>query len=244
MKKRIAYDVPMDEGRLQRTIAASQAAFAAAEKERTLSRLDFLYLQGKYIQKHWWLLQGALLLALCQLLRMSGSDLYARRSLGVSAPLFVILITPELWKNRAADAMEVEGTTLYTLRQIYAARLTLFAGVDLMLLTLFFLGASAFARLTPWEMLIHFVLPFNVACCLCFHSLYSGRTGSETMAILLCILWTGAWELVVLSDRVYSSISGPVWITLLVASFGCAGYLLLRGQQEYRRKWEANAIWN
>ena len=128
--------------------------------------------------------------------------LHIRRSLGIAAPLFVILILPELWKNRTYDAMEVEGTTFYTLRQVYAARLTLFAGVDLLLLTAFFIGASFFARVTVMELLIQFLLPFNVACCICFQTLYGGRNNSEAFSILLCSVWTGLWTLVVLNDAV------------------------------------------
>lgn len=244
MKKHVSYDIPCDESRIQQTIESSRRAFIAGEAEYVMSDLEFLYQQSKYIKKYWWLLQAVLLLLLCPLLQMSNSDLYTRRSLGVAAPLFVILLLPELWKNRSFDAMEVEGTTFYTIRQIYAARLTLFAGVDLILLSLFFLGASTLAKLTVWELMIHFLLPFNVACCLCFYGLYNNRTGSEPFSILLCSIWTGLWVLVILSDAVYDCISVPVWLMMLAASFVCLGSCILRGQKEYRKKWEAKASWN
>lgn len=244
MKKYFQYETACDESKIQKTIAASKAAFAAGEAEYSMSDPEFLYQQSKYIKKHWWLLQAVLLFTLCILLQLSNSDLYTRRSLGVAAPLFVILILPELWKNRSCDAMEVEGTTFYTIRQIYAARLMLFAGVDLILLTLFFFGASALARLTVWELMIHFLLPFNVACCLCFHGLYRGRTGSEPFSILLCSIWTGLWVLIVLSDAVYYSISVPVWVCMLAVSFTYLGFCILQGQKEYRKTWEAKASWN
>ena len=237
-------EIPCDEAKIQRTLEISKAAFIAGESEYSMSNLEFLYQQSKYIKKYWWLLQAVLLLSLCLLLQISHSNLHTRRSLGVAAPLFVILILPELWKNRSCDAMEVEGTTFYTLRQIYAARLTLFAGVDLILLTLFFFGVSTLARVTVWELMIHFLLPFNVACCICFHSLYSARNGSEVFSILLCSVWTGLWILVVLSDAVYDSISVPVWITFLAVSFAYLGFCILRGQKEYRKTWEAKASWN
>lgn len=244
MKKRFLNDIPLDEAKLQKTIELSKAAFVSGESEGSVSHVEFLYQQSRYIKKHWWLMQAVLLLALCLLLQMSGSDLYTRRSLGIAAPLFVILVLPELWKNRNTDAMEIEGTTFYTIRQIYAARLTLFAGVDLILLSLFFVGASALARVTVWELMIQFVLPFNVACCLCFHGLYNNRTGSEPFSILLCSVWTGLWVLIVLRDAVYDRISVPVWITLLAASFAYLGFSILRGQKEYRKTWEAKAAWN
>ena len=244
MKYRIQLDIPCDETALQKTIDASKAAFVAGEAEQTLSSAEFLYQQSKYIRKFWWVAQALLLIALCLLMQMSESDFYTRRALGVAAPLFVILILPELWKNRTYDAMEVEGTTFFTIRQVYAARLTLFAGVDLLLLTAFFFGASFFSRITVLELLIQFVLPFNVACCICFRSLYGGRNSSEAFSILLCSVWTGLWTLVVLNDAVYNAISVPVWMFLLTISFVFMGFSLRKGQKTINRTWEVQPSWN
>ena len=239
-----SFDLPIDEAKLQKTIAVSKAAFAAEEAEQTLTSAEFLYQQSKYIKKVWWAAQAVLLFTVCLLLNQMEGALYIRRSLGIAAPLFVILILPELWKNRTYDAMEVEGTTFYTLRQVYAARLTLFAGVDLLLLTAFFFGASFFSRITVLELLIQFVLPFNVACCICFRSLYGGRNSSEAFSILLCSIWTGLWILVVLSDAVYSAISVPAWTVLIAASFAYLGYTIRRGQKNIYATWEAKPLWN
>ena len=238
------FDIPIDESKLQKTIAVSKAAFLAGEAERTVSHAEFLYQQSRYVKKHWWLIQGLLLLFVCLLLQQTEGDLHIRRSLGVAAPLFVILILPELWKNRGNDAMEVEGTTFYTIRQVYAARLTLFAGVDLLLLTAFFCGATYFARITIWELMIQFLLPFNVACCICFRSLYGGRNCSEALSILLCAIWTGLWVLVISSDALYQAISIPVWAVMLLLSFGYLAYTLHRGQKTIYKTWEAKASWN
>mgnify|MGYP006990195710 CR=1 FL=1 len=49
-----------------------------------------------------------------------------QRILGVVASLFIILIIPELWKNQTYQSMEIEATSYYSLRQIYAARMSLF----------------------------------------------------------------------------------------------------------------------
>ena len=238
------FDIPIDESKLQKTIVVSKAAFLAGEAEWTVSHAEFLYQQSKYVKKHWWLIQGLLLLFVCLLLQQTEGDLHIRRSLGVAAPLFVILILPELWKNRGNDAMEVEGTTFYTIRQVYAARLTLFAGVDLLLLTAFFYGATYFARITLWELMIQFLLPFNVACCICFRSLYGGRNTSEALCVLLCSVWCGLWVLLISSDALYNAISIPVWAGMLVLSFGYLAYTLCRGQKTIYNTWEAKASWN
>lgn len=237
-------DLHCEEAKIQQTIAASKSAFLAGEAETCVSYGEFLYQQSRFIRKHWWLLQGVLLLLVCLLLHSCESSLEVRRSLGVAAPLFVILLLPELWKNRSNDAMEVEGTTLYTLRQVYAARLTLFAGVDLLLLTVFFWGVTQFASVSAWELLIQFVLPGNVACCICLGSLYGGRHHCEALCILLCALWCGLWLAVVSNQQIYDAISLPLWAGMLTASFvylaSCAG----RGQRTIFKIWEASASWN
>ena len=237
-------EIPCEEVKIQQTIAVSRQAFLAGEGERSVSYGEFLYQQSRFVKKQWWLLQGALLLAVCLLLRRLDTGLEIRRSLGVAAPLFVILLLPELWKNRGNDAMEVEGTTLYTLRQVYAARMTLFAGMDLLLLTLFFWGAARLAQITLWEMLIQFLLPGNVACCICLGSLYGGKNQSEALSILLCSVWCGVWLAVVSDERVYGAISLPLWAGLLATSFAYLVSCVVRGQKTIFKTWEASASWN
>lgn len=244
MKKHFRYDVPCEESKIQKTIEISKAAFAAGEAEYSVSHIEFLYQQSKYIRKRWWVLQGILLIFLCCILHLSESDYSVRRSLGIAAPLFVILILPELWKNRSANAMEIECTTFFSLRQIYAARLSLFAGVDVILLTLFFVGTSFTAKVTLWEMMVEFLLPFNVACCICFRSLYSKRINTESLSLLLCSVWTGLWTLVILNDAVYHAVSVPVWVSALMASFLYMGYAIFRGQEKWQQTLEVKPLWN
>ena len=215
MRKELTYDVPINEEKVKETIVASKASFLSGEAEQMVSPGEFLFLQSRLIQKRWWFLQGLLLAFVCLFLCHMETDYLIRRALGLAGPLFVILILPELWKNRNFDAMEVECTTYYTIRSIYAARLTLFAGVDLLLLSAFFAVASVFAKITVWEMLIQFVLPFNVTCCICFRTLYAKRIRSEALAMLLCILWTGIWAILIMSNAIYSVISVPMWIAAL-----------------------------
>ena len=238
-----SFDLPIDEAKLQKTIAVSKAAFAAEEAEQTLTSAEFLYQQSKYIKKVWWAAQAVLLFTVCLLLNQMEGALYIRRSLGIAAPLFVILILPELWKNRTYDAMEVECTTYYTIRSIYAARLALFAGVDLLLLSAFSAVASVFAKITVWEMLIQFVLPFNVTCCICFRTLYAKRIRSEALAMLLCILWTGVWAMLIMSNSVYSAISVPMWIAALAASALGMCYALCQGKEKWQQTLEVKPLW-
>ena len=204
---------------LEKAIRRAKAAFYEGEEARCLSRWEFLVQQSRYIQSRWLVLQGALLILVWCLLKAADSTAYVQRSLGVAAPLFVLLALPELWKNRSSNAMEVEGAALYSLRQIYAARLTLFLGIDVGLLSLFFLVVRWSGAVTVWELLVEFLLPCNVSCCLCFACLYSPRHVSQSFSLLLCGIWTVGWELLVLNDPFYLAISVPLWKAMLALSF-------------------------
>lgn len=243
MRSDFNYEIPIKEEKVMQTIAVSKSAFLSGELEQTVSPKEFLFLQGKLIQKRWWLLQGLLLAIVCLFLQQVEADYLIRRALGLAGPVFMILILPELWKNRNFDAMEVECTTYYTLRSIYAARLTLFAVVDLILLSAFFAVASMVARISLWEMLIQFVLPFNVTCCICFRTLYAKRIRSEALAMLLCILWTACWAMLILSDAVYSVISVPVWIAALAASILGMCCTLCQGKEKWQQTLEVKPLW-
>jgi len=243
MRREFTYDIPINEDKVRDTIAVSKAAFLSGEAERTVSPAEFLFLQSKLIQKRWWFLQGLLLAFVCLFLCHMETDYLIRRALGLTGPLFVILILPELWKNRNFDAMEVECTTYYTIRSIYAARLTLFAVVDLLLLSAFFAVASVVARISLWEMLIQFVLPFNVTCCICFRTLYAKRIRSEALAMLLCILWAGVWAMLILSNAIYSMISVPIWIASLAASVLGMCYTLCQGTEKWQQTLEVKPLW-
>ena len=243
MRRKLSYNVPINEENVMETIAVSKAAFLSGESEKMTSPSEFLIIQSGLIQKRWWFLQGLLLAFVCLFLCHMETDYLIRRALGLAGPLFVILILPELWKNRNFDAMEVECTTYYTIRSIYAARLALFAGVDLLLLSAFFAVASVFAKITVWEMLIQFVLPFNVTCCICFRTLYAKRIQSEALAMLLCILWAGVWAMLILSNAIYSMISVPIWIASLAASVLGMCYTLCQGTEKWQQTLEVKPLW-
>ena len=114
MKELFRFDVTCDESKIQKTISVSKEAFLSEESEQTVSHIEFLYQQSKFIKKRWWLMQGLLLAFVCFLLKNSETDFTVRRILGLTGSLFVILIYPEIWKNRSCDALEIECTTFYT----------------------------------------------------------------------------------------------------------------------------------
>ena len=225
--------------KIDTVVTKSKAAFYENEEQHSLTRMEFLYQQSQYIHKRWWVLQGLLLLTLWLFLKITDSGYYMQRIMGIAAPLFVVLVIPEFWKNRCANAMEVECASYYSLRQIYAARLTLFAAVDLLFLSVFGVMIVYTDKMTVQELMIQFFLPFSVTCCICFQTLYNKMMNSESLSAALCLFWSGLWIYVVLDKSIYTAVSVKVWNVLLVSSVLYLGYCIRRGQKKCDEAWEA-----
>lgn len=207
--------VQVDEEKIQETIRHSKLAFFKAEQERMLTYHEFLWTQLKLIQKRWWIFQLLILVTLWFVLTSAQEDLYVKRSMGVMASLFIILIIPELWKNRSCECMEIEVAAYYSLKQVYAARMLLFGITDIFLITIFCGTASIRLHFGLSELVIQFLFPMCVTACICFGILCSKYAYSETVAIVLCIIWSAAWMFIVLNESVYIMITVPIWFTLL-----------------------------
>lgn len=209
-----------------------------------MSSFEFLYEQSRYIQKRWWILQAAVLMGLWCLLAYTESGEYVKKGMGMAASLFAVLIMPELWKNRNTGAMEIEGTTFYTLRQVYAARLMAFALADGFLLGIFFAAVSFSGRITLWEAVVQFFIPFNISCCICFGTLYSRKTGSEMFSVFLCMMWDVVWLLFLLQEQIYEAVTKPVWAFIFISSALYLFYCIGRGQKKWRQMWEGQMLWS
>ncbi len=227
-----------------RAIEAAKNAFYEGEQERDASFPEFLYEQSRYIQKRWWILQAAVLMGLWWLLVYTESGAYVKKGMGMAASLFAVLIMPELWKNRNTGAMEIEGTTFYTLRQMYAARIMAFALADGFILGIFFAATSFSGRLTLWEAVVQFFIPFNISCCICFGTLYSRKTGSEVFSVFLCMMWDAVWLLFLCQEHIYEAVTKPVWALIFISSVLYLFYCVSRGQKKWRQMWEVQILWN
>jgi len=212
---REAIQVEPQEEKIQETITRSKNAFFMAEQKRMLSYHEFLWTQLEVIQKRWWILQFLILVVLWVALTSIQDEIYITRSMGVAASLFVILIIPELWKNRSCECMEIEITSFYSLRQVYAARMLLFGITDIFLIIIFLGSASAGLHFELSELIIQFLFPLCVTACICFGILCSKCLFSETFAIILCIIWSSVWLFVILNESIYTIITIPMWLTLL-----------------------------
>lgn len=225
------------------TVARAKQAFYESERVQPCTYASFVLLQVQFIRKSWWVAQLAVLTMLWfGLYTMQDAD-FLRRGSGVLIPVFVILMVPELWKNIRAQSTEIESASYFTLRQIYAARLMLFAMVDILLLSLFLTVTTMTVSLTLWEVLIQFAIPFDITCCICLRVLCS-RMHSEYFAIVLSLIWSSAWMWIVMNETIYAMISKPIWIALLISSTAYLIYAVRQVLQYANEIWEGNLLWN
>lgn len=233
-----------DDAALLETIRVSKKVLYESELEVPMSAREFLFQQAGYIRKRWWAAQGAVLAVLWGMLYLSGSSVYAQRSMGVMTVLFVVFLMPELWKNQNSASMEIEGASYFSLRKIYAARMLLFAMADVLMLSVFFLASSFTLKLTAEQFAIQFLLPMNVTCGICFGSLSTNRAGSGYGAFAGSLIWTAFWLLVVVKDEVYQRISGLVWMAAVIVSVIYLVYSIRRVWKRCGQYWEVNLSWN
>ncbi len=190
------------------------------EQGRMLGYRDFLRVQLRLVRKRWWCLQAMLLFILWLLLPSLKYPPSIQRIMGACAPLFVILVIPELWKSQTFQFMEIEAVSYYSLRQIYASRMLLFGIVDIVLVSVFCSLSASLGDMAISLLLVHFLFPMTVTACICFGVLCSRYPFSESAAIALCLLWSLAWILLILNENIYTLITPPLWLALLGTALG------------------------
>lgn len=207
--------VTPNEHNIKETVKKSIKVYCFAEEERLLTYWEFLWTQLCLIRKRWWLFQLLLLSVLWTVLPSVHGEQTIQRIMGVTASLFIILIIPEFWKSQTYQSMEIEAISYYSLRQIYAARMLLFGIVDIVLITFFGVLSSITLNVALSQFLVQFIFPMSVTACICFGILCSKHPFSEMTAVMMCILWTAVWLLIVLNEKIYATITFPLWITFL-----------------------------
>lgn len=207
-----------DEGRVRDAAWRSRKVFFEEAEKYPASYVDFFCGQVGYIRKRWWVFQILALMVLWWCIRNLSRRTDLQCVMGVMAAVFAIMLIPELWKSKAAGAMEVEGSTFYSLRQIYAVRMLAFGLVDVGFLSVFTVIASATTSIQGKEIIIYFFLPFTVTCSILFRTLCSRFMMSQTGAVVSSLLWITVWLFTVTNEQIYQSISVPVWMVLLLAA--------------------------
>lgn len=226
------------EEKIQETIQKTKEAFFASEQEKMLSYHEFLWSQFRLVQKRWWLLQLLLLSLSGTTLASVYEESFISRSMGIMAAVFVILIIPELWKNRSCRCMEIEESSYYSLRQIYAARMVLFGIVDILLLTVFCGTVTAGLHIEFTKLLIQFLLPMLVTACICFGTLCSKYIINESAAIILCVFWCVIWLGITLNEELYKMVTLPVWLVCIGISLGFLCIAVWRTLNNCDNYWE------
>ena len=230
---------------VRRTVEACRSTLqeqSLQEKWERTSYFEFLYEQARFIKKRWWLLQGSALAFLWFWMSRYAQDFAEMtRLMGVIAVVFVILIVPELWKNRKHGVGEIELASVYNLRQISTARVLIFATADLGMMLLFILAVHQTMTLSIYELGVNFVLPVNVAGCICFRILRSRWGESEYLAVFLCLVWTGIWVTIIARDAVYLRVAEPVWGAVAIATLGYLVFCIQKWLQFDERRLEGYA---
>ena len=230
--------VMLSEDKIQRIIEASKESFLHAEEKRMLSYRSFLFIQLQIIQKRWWILQWMVLVALWLILSVTEDMTYIYRSMGVVSTIFIILIIPEIWKNRTNQSMEIESVTYYSLKQVYASRMLLFGIVDVGLVTAFCGIATVSLNISLTDLLIQFLLPMTVTACICFGILCNRHLLNESVAVGMCILWSALWWFALLDDRIYRKIAVSVWVLALGIAFSLLVFFIYQSIRQCTRVWE------
>ena len=231
-------EITPDEKSIQDTVHKAKQAFFQKEQERGLTYWEFLLKQLQVIRKRWWLLQILLLAAAEVFFFVTQEEYYIRRGLGVVGVLFIVLVIPELWKNRTYCCMEIEASSFYSLRQIYSARIFLFGVADVFLLTIFCGSLQKNLYFTMMELLIQFLFPTAVTACICFGTLCSRHLISEVTSVALCLLWSAAWWMITETEEIYAVVVVPVWLCLFGGVFLFLIAMVYKTLHYYNRCWE------
>lgn len=230
-----------NEEKIVDTVNKSIEIFYLKEQEKLLTYREFLWSQFRITQKKWWILQMLLLVGIGIALYFNQEIFIIQRGLWITSVLFVILIIPELWKNKSNQCMEIENTSYYSLRQIYSTRIFLFGLVDVILLTAFCIFLHGSLHITLLSLLSQFVFPAVVTACICFGLLCNKKNVNETISIVLCILWSVVWWLITANEKIYSVIKMPVWILLLGIALLILGSMIYRVLHDCTRYWEGHS---
>lgn len=221
-----------------KVVQQSKTSFIRSESRRQLSYTEFLKMQLKFIEKKWWVMQTMLLIVLSILLTFEESTNYIIRELGIVSTLFIVFVIPEFWKNREFNSMEIEDTTFFSLKEIYASRLILFGVVDVVLISLYCLISSYTFNLSLVFLMVHFIFPLCITAIICLLTLSNTRHFGQSIAIFVCIVWSGIWFSIVSNSDIYQMLTLPIWcllVVLAIISIGILSYKVISSSVNY---WE------
>ncbi len=221
-------DIKPDGSKIAAVIEKSKLAYCESAEGRVASGFEFVISQMRYIKKSWWLIQLLILYMAWQSACLINDTSVIIRCMGVFAALFVVTAFPELWKNRSSKSIEIELCAYYSLKQIYVARLIVFAVVDGLLLGMFAGGMLLAAVVPLGRLVVEFFLPMAVTACICMRTLCSRVITSEYAAVCLAMLWSAVWCLVISNNDIYGRVAPQIWVGVFAFVFVYLIYVVWR----------------
>lgn len=225
---------------VDRAVLAAKDSFMIGEKKKKLSFAGFVIVQIQLMQKRWWMLQCVLLFLAGEWLRVSGDVSYIHRGFSIVGALFVIFIIPELWKNNKNGSVEIEESSLFSLRKVYAAKLIAFGLVDTLMLTVFCILTVQMNDIIFADLLKQLIFPVMIAAAICLTAFSHGGFFNEIAVIMVCLGANSIWMLVAVNETVYSQITPLIWAGLFGICIGlivCCIYKTLYKNGKYREAW-------
>lgn len=219
------------EEKILETIQKSKEIMMEVQSENTMSYMEFLFSQFRLIRKRWWMLQAMLLVLVFLIMPSLKDTTYFMRMLGVASVFFIVMIIPEFWRNKESNSCQIEVTCLFSLRQIYSARIFLIGIVDIFMLTIFLTVACINMKMQFTDLLVQFLFPMVIAAGICFAMLNCSLL-NEATSIVGCFLWGVIWWGITMNNAIYGNIVVPIWIMLFVFAICflfCAVYKTIHG---------------
>lgn len=133
-----------------------------------------------------------------------------------------------MYGNRSYFLLFIKTSICYTYAVIWCYRyflITVFLGV-----------VSAGLHYELSELVVQFLFPLCVTACICFEFYAVNTLFSETVAIVLCVIWSAVWLFIVLNENVYIMVTVPIWSALLGATIlfiAFAIYRVLKNCNQY-----------
>ena len=204
-----------EEEKILETIQKSKNVIMDVQSENMMSYTEFLFSQFQLIRKRWWVLQAMLLVFILLIMPFMGDSIYMMRTLGIASVFFVVMIIPEVWRNKESNSRQIEVTCLFSLRQIYSARIFLIGMVDAFMITIFLTVVCISMKMQFTDLLVQFLFPMIITAGICFAMLNCSLL-NEAISILGCFLWGIIWWGIVMNNAIYERIAMPIWIILFV----------------------------
>ena len=236
--------IKINANKLNETINVSKNSFYKGKANRTISYFEFLFEQAKYIQKRWWIIQGILLFALWKIIECFESEDSIRRCIVILVPTFVILILPELLKNRLSNSLEIECSTCYSLKEVYSAKMILFAIIDIFLISIFIIMVSTTTKMRLIDLVIQFFIPFNITCSICLTILSCKRSYKDYIESIVAFVFIAIWMFIVLQENIYTIITLPIWIAIILFSILYLCFSIYKIFAENKEKLWEEKVWN